>query len=135
MEGRDRRSGARSARCEGDEPAAARPRHLSRAVGRHRRRREAGRDALALVPDAAPILNFLGYLLADHVLDLAEAERLVHRALVQDPDNRAYVDSWGWVLYRPGRLDEARVALERAVELTGGDPVVHEHLGDVCTRR
>jgi Flp pilus assembly protein TadD len=92
---------------------------------------KAGRDALALVPDAPPILNFLGYLLADHELDLAQAERLVRRALVQDPDNGAYVDSWGWVLYRLGRLEEARVALERAVELTGGDPVVHEHLGDV----
>lgn len=92
---------------------------------------KAGREALALVPDAGPALNFLGYLLADHERDLAEAERLVHRALVQDPDNGAYVDSWGWVLFRLGRLEEARVALERAVELTGGDAVVHEHLGDV----
>lgn len=92
---------------------------------------KAGRDALALVPEAGPALNFLGYLLADHERDLVEAERLVHRALLQDPDNGAYVDSWGWVLFRLGRLEEARAALERAVELTGGDAVVHEHLGDV----
>jgi Tfp pilus assembly protein PilF len=37
----------------------------------------------------------------------------------------------GWVLYRLGRLAEARVQLERAVDLTGGDPIVCEHLGDV----
>ncbi len=92
---------------------------------------QAGRDALALVPDAPPALNFLGYLLADHERELDEAERLVRRALSQDPENGAYLDSWGWVLFRRGRLEEARVALERAVELTGGDPVVREHLGDV----
>ncbi len=37
----------------------------------------------------------------------------------------------GWVYYRLGRLAEARRDLERAVELTNGDPVVREHLGDV----
>lgn len=95
---------------------------------------QAGRDALALVPDAPPALNFLGYLLADHEQDLPEAEALVRRALDADPDNGAFVDSWGWVLFRLGRLDDARRVLERAVDLTGGDAVVHEHLGDVYSR-
>ena len=36
----------------------------------------------------------------------------------------------GWVYYRLGKLTLARGQLERAVVLTG-DPVVHEHLGDV----
>jgi Tfp pilus assembly protein PilF len=35
------------------------------------------------------------------------------------------------VLYRLGRLEDARKQLEGALALTGGDPVVHEHLGDV----
>jgi Flp pilus assembly protein TadD len=35
------------------------------------------------------------------------------------------------VLYRLGRLAEARRALERAAALTRGDPAVLEHLGDV----
>ncbi len=94
----------------------------------------AGREALAHAPDAAPLLNFLGYLLADHDRQLPEAESLVRRALAQDPDNGAYLDSWGWVLFRLGRYEEARKALERAVDATGGDPVVHEHLGDVYVK-
>jgi len=89
------------------------------------------RDVLAREPDNASALNSLGYLLADHSRDLAEAEDLVRRALAQEPDNGAYLDSMGWVCYRLGRLAEARRDLERAVELTGGDPVVSEHLGDV----
>ncbi len=37
----------------------------------------------------------------------------------------------GWVYFRLRRLEDARQALERALVLTGGDPVIHEHLGDV----
>src|SRR5262249_35588660 len=74
--------------------------------------------------------NFLGYLLADHNLKLDEAETLVRKAIEQEPDNGAYVDSMGWVYFRLGRLEDARRELERAVVLTGGDPVVCEHLGD-----
>jgi tetratricopeptide (TPR) repeat protein len=89
------------------------------------------RDALARDPDNPRVQNFLGYLLADADRDLVEALALIERALAADPDNGAYVDSRGWAYYRLGRLDEARVDLERAVRLTDGDPVVHEHLGDV----
>jgi tetratricopeptide (TPR) repeat protein len=90
----------------------------------------AARDALRLDPNNARALNFLGYLMADHNRGLDEAQRLIHRALEQDPDNGAYVDSMGWVLYRLGKFDEARTQLERAIQLTEGDPVVREHLGD-----
>jgi tetratricopeptide (TPR) repeat protein len=91
----------------------------------------AARDALALEPDDPQTLNFLGYLLADHNRKVEEAVDLVRRALEVDPDNGAYLDSLGWAYYRLGRLAEARTLLERAVVRTGGDSVVHEHLGDV----
>ncbi|MCC6349712.1 MAG: tetratricopeptide repeat protein [Candidatus Eisenbacteria bacterium] len=92
---------------------------------------ELGRKALERAPEMAGALNFLGYLLADNGRDLEEALGLVTRALAQDPDNGAYVDSYGWVLYRLGRLAEARTQLENALAITGGDPEIHEHLGDV----
>jgi tetratricopeptide (TPR) repeat protein len=89
------------------------------------------RDVLRREPDHPTALNFLGYLWADHDRNLDEAVELIVRALAQDPDNGAYLDSLGWAYYRLGRLGEARVQLERAARLTGGDPVVLEHLGDV----
>jgi Flp pilus assembly protein TadD len=92
---------------------------------------QAARDALATGPGDPRALNFLGYLLADHNLKLEEAEGLIRKAVEQEPDNGAFVDSMGWVFYRLGRLAEARRELERAVILTGGDAVVREHLGDV----
>lgn len=91
----------------------------------------AARDALALDPHNPQTLNFLGYMLADHNRKVDEAVDLVRRALEADPDNGAYLDSLGWAYYRLGRLAEARTLLERAVIRTGGDSVVHEHLGDV----
>jgi tetratricopeptide (TPR) repeat protein len=91
----------------------------------------AARDALRIAPDNPRALNFLGYLLADHNRRLEESEQLILRAVAAEPDNGAYVDSLGWVYYRLGRLQEARTQLERAVDLTDGDPVVREHLGDV----
>jgi tetratricopeptide (TPR) repeat protein len=91
----------------------------------------AARDALRRDPDNPTTLNFLGYLLADHDQNLEEAVELIRKALEHDPENGAYIDSLGWAYYRLGRLIEARRELERAVERTGGDPVVHEHLGDV----
>jgi tetratricopeptide (TPR) repeat protein len=92
---------------------------------------EAVRDVLHREPENATALNFLGYLWADHAQNLEEAVDLITRALAHEPDNGAYVDSLGWAYYRLGRLAEARVQLERAAHLTGGDPVVLEHLGDV----
>jgi tetratricopeptide (TPR) repeat protein len=91
----------------------------------------AGREALKIAPDWPPALNFVGYVLADHDRELPEARKLIERALEKDPENGAYVDSYGWVLYREGDLTGARTHLERAVKLTDGDPVVREHLGDV----
>ena len=73
---------------------------------------QAARDVLHVEPEDPRALNFLGYLLADHNLKLDEAETLIRKAIEQEPDNGAYVDSMGWVHFRLGRFDEARKELE-----------------------
>jgi tetratricopeptide (TPR) repeat protein len=101
-------------------------------------------------PNDASANNDLGYFWADQGKNLAEAEKRIRKALEldrqqrtgtflgvdADRDNAAYVDSLGWVLFRRGKLDEARKELERAVAMPGGDddPVVWDHLGDVYAR-
>jgi len=89
------------------------------------------RDVLSNEPDNPVALNFLGYLFADHDRNLDEAVRLILKALALEPDNAAFIDSLGWAYFRLGKLPEARASLERAIRLSGGDPVIYEHLGDV----
>lgn len=77
------------------------------------------------------VLNYLGYTLADKNEELEEARRLISEAVEQMPDNGAFVDSLGWVLYRLGEFDEAVTQMELAIKLEPQDPVVMDHLGDV----
>jgi len=89
------------------------------------------RKVLALNPDSASALNYLGYMLADRGVKLEEASEMIKKALDQEPENGAYLDSMGWAHYRLGNLEEAETLLIKAVEKTGQDPTVHDHLGDV----
>ena len=46
-----------------------------------------------------------------------------------EPKNAAYLDSYGWVLFRLGQFEEALKYLLQAAELQS-DPTVLEHVGD-----
>lgn len=93
------------------------------------------RRILAMNPNSASALNYLGYMLADRNQRLSEALDLIKKALDQEPNNGAYLDSLGWAYFRLGKLDEAESALKRALERTGKDPTVHDHLGDVYSKK
>jgi tetratricopeptide (TPR) repeat protein len=92
---------------------------------------EAFRKALALDPDHAGTLNYLGYMLADRNVRLDEAYKMIQKAVDLAPESGAYLDSLGWVYFRQGKLTEAERILVKAVDLTGQDPTVRDHLGDV----
>jgi tetratricopeptide (TPR) repeat protein len=114
--------------------------------GDHARSEEQLRLILEVDPDAPLANNNLGYQLADRNANLDEAEQLVRRAIDadrsarkdadEDGDRAAYLDSLGWVLFRRGKLAEAREWLLKAVALPEGadDPTVWDHLGDVYVK-
>jgi tetratricopeptide (TPR) repeat protein len=89
------------------------------------------RRLLGADPEYHAALNYLGYMFAERGENLAEAQKLIEKAVALEPDNGAYVDSLGWVYYRLGRFEQARAALERATRLEVADGTVQEHLGDV----
>lgn len=89
------------------------------------------RQALALEPNNALTLNYLGYMLADHGLKLNEALALVEHAVKLEPENGAYLDSLGWVRYKLGQYALAEQALEKAIVMMPKDPTVRDHLGEV----
>jgi tetratricopeptide (TPR) repeat protein len=84
---------------------------------------------LNLDPDNHQAMNYLGYSLADHNFRLDYARELIEQALDFGPENPAYLDSYGWVLYRQGDIEQAVQYLEQAARLDS-DPVIFDHLGD-----
>ena len=90
---------------------------------------------LEKTPDHAPSLNYLGYMWAEGGENLDRAQEMLIRAVGQEPNNGAYVDSLGWVYYRLGKLELAEKYLTDATKLLPRDATVHEHLGDVLAKR
>jgi tetratricopeptide (TPR) repeat protein len=109
---------------------------------------DALKTLLAKKPDHPTYNNDLGYIWADHDLNLAESEKLVRKALEedrklrrkanpdlkpdQDKDSAAYLDSLGWVLYKQKKYKEALTYLLQAIEDEEGRHLeIYDHLGDV----
>jgi tetratricopeptide (TPR) repeat protein len=97
-------------------------------------------------PDDPGVNNDLGYIWADHNMNLDQAEKMIRKALDEDrkrrkkenlnaeddKDNAAYLDSLGWVLYKKKKYQEAKVPLLQAVKDKEGKHVeIYDHLGDV----
>ena len=57
-------------------------------------------------PDDVSAMNDLGYLWADSGKNLERAMQMIQKAVEAEPDNVAYRDSLGWVLFRLGRIAE-----------------------------
>jgi len=89
------------------------------------------RKALAIDPQNAAVLNYLGYMLADQGMKLPEALKMISEAVDLDPQNGAYLDSLGWVYFKSGQYTQAEENLRKANERINTDPTVHDHLGEV----
>ena len=89
------------------------------------------KEAYDVEPMDPGLNNDLGYTMADAGRDLDEAERMIRLAVAAHPREAAYLDSLGWLMYKKGHFEEARVWLNRGAALQEGqDPVIYDHLGD-----
>jgi tetratricopeptide (TPR) repeat protein len=89
------------------------------------------RKALAIDPQNAAVLNYLGYMLADLGQKLPEALKMIRQAVDLEPQNGAYLDSLGWAYFKTGQYTQAEENLRKANERMNTDPTVHDHLGEV----
>lgn len=89
---------------------------------------------LKLKPDDVDAANALGYTLADNDRNLDEARRLIEQARQARPNDAAIDDSWGWLQYRLGHLQQAEKAL-RASWAQHKDADVGAHLAEVLWTR
>jgi len=89
---------------------------------------------LKIKPDDIDASNALGYTLADAGRDLPRAEKLLRAARTAKPDDPAIADSWGWLQYRLGHLDQAAQVLRDAWR-SRKDADVGVHLGEVLWKQ
>jgi tetratricopeptide (TPR) repeat protein len=92
------------------------------------------RKSLALSPDQANVLNYLGYSMIEKRINIPEAMDMIRKAVELKPNDGYIVDSLGWAHYHMGEYEEATKHMERAVELRPEDPIINDHLGDAYWR-
>jgi predicted Zn-dependent protease len=88
--------------------------------------------ALQIDPSHHPSLNYLGYMWAERGQNLANALKMIEKALSLSPGNPAYLDSQAWALFRLGNPVAAEPLLQEALRQVPDDPTLLEHFGDVA---
>ena len=91
------------------------------------------KEILSKFPDDAAALNALGYTLANKTQRFSEAEKYLSKALNLQPDVAVIMDSYGWLLFKQGRLQEAKDYLQRAYAKQA-EPEIGGHLVEVLWR-
>ena len=89
--------------------------------------RRSYRRVLELEPNHRQALNDLGWILGEEMGNAEEGLALVERALAKYPEDATLLDTRGVLLERLGRTAEARLDLERSVELSVEGTAMRAH--------
>lgn len=81
-------------------------------------------------PDNPITLNNYAYYLAVRGENLEKALNMIERVIKTNPDEPSFQDTYGWVLYKMKRYDEALKWIEKAYN-TKKSADICEHLGDI----
>jgi len=89
--------------------------------------------ALKLTPNNAMVLNNYAYYLSERNVRLTDAEKMSARSLQLQPGTSTYMDTYGWILYKEGKYNNAKEYIQKAIDMDGGnaDAALYEHLGAV----
>lgn len=79
--------------------------------------RAAYESVLAISSNDTQTLNNYAFLLLEQGENLEKAVELAEQASRQAPANGAVLDTLGWAQYKMGKIEEARLTLQRAVTL------------------
>lgn len=86
-------------------------------------------------PDNALVLNNYAYHLSIVSQQLDKAKQMAEKALILDPGNPYYLDTYAWVLYKKGDFAGALIYIEQALKADqDSSATVLEHYGDILYR-
>jgi len=66
-------------------------------------------------------LNYYGYTLIDKDIDVKKGIKIIEKALIEQPDNRDYLDSLAWGYYKLGYCKKALKLMKRVIAIEGLD--------------
>jgi tetratricopeptide (TPR) repeat protein len=112
--------------------------HLTLTLAAMEERRGRWQEALSLAESIlrkhntnAEVLNFWGFVAADHGHELVLAKKRITAAVALEPGSGGLLDSLGWVNFRLGDLPSAKLFLEQAARLEPTDAEIQFHLGEL----
>jgi len=92
-------------------------------------------EALKTNKDDMMTLNNYAYYLAEQDKRLKEAEEMARKVIEKEEYNNTYLDTYGWVLYKRGKLRGAEEIFKKIIESGGDDPEYYEHYGYILKKR
>ncbi|MDD1696909.1 MAG: tetratricopeptide repeat protein, partial [Methanoregula sp.] len=93
---------------------------------------KAYQKSLQINDSNAYVLNNFSYYLSLRNTDLDKAEKMALKAVTLEPENPSFQDTYGWVLFKLGKYEEAKTWVLKAIqsnEPPSGE--VLEHYGDI----
>lgn len=78
------------------------------------------------IPDAT-YLNYIGYLLINHEVNVKEGIKYVNKALAMDKKSGFYLDSLAWGYYKLRECKKARTTIKKAQKILGDNKELKEH--------
>jgi tetratricopeptide (TPR) repeat protein len=89
--------------------------------------------ALRLIPGNATVLNNYAYYLSVRGERLDAAEKMSKKSLELSPEQATFMDTYGWILYKQKKYDEAKKYIQKAIDADpqNADGTLYDHLGDI----
>lgn len=99
-------------------------------AGEYQKSYQSYEDALKIDSDNTYVLNNYAYFLSLRKENLEKAEKFSRRTLELKPNEKNYMDTYGWILYQQKKYPDAEEWLSKAAKLAPGNPNILEHYGD-----
>jgi tetratricopeptide (TPR) repeat protein len=92
-------------------------------------------EALKINNNDITILNNYAYYLAEQNTRIREAEEMSKKAIEAEPENKTFLDTYGWILYKRGKLKEAEKIFEGIIDMDEeSDAEYFEHYGYILKK-
>src|SRR5438874_1908596 len=98
-------------------------------MGDFAKARDSYEKALAVNPNFIPALNNLAYIYSEKLSNLNRAAELARKAHELHPAEPSITDTFGWVLYRQGKYQEAAELLAQSAAKAPDNGEIQFHLG------